>query len=154
MACFLDDNKITDLYKKYVDVVYRVSFMYLKNEEDSKDIVSNVFIKLCSCNKEFNDDEHIKSWLILCAKNMCKNKLKYWFNKVIDITKVEEASINDPNDDILKLILTLPDKYRIVIYLYYYEGYDTKEIAEKLKLSAATIRSRLHRARALLEKII
>lgn len=154
MNSCLSDIEVTYLYNKYVDVVYRVCFMYLKNEEDSKDIVQSVFIKLCTHDKSFNEEEHIKSWLILCAKNMCKNKLKYWFSSVADITKVADVGVDDKSDEILELILKLPNKYKLVLYLHYYEGYKTNEIADKLSVKESTVRSQLHRGRSLLEELI
>lgn len=150
----LNDEEITDIYNKYVDMIYRICFMYLKNDEDSKDVVQSVFVKLCKHSKGFNDDNHIKSWLILCATNMCKNKLKYWFSKVVDMTSIKESGSCDKSEDLLSLILKLPTKYKTSLYLHYYEGYKTNEISQIINVSDSTVRSYLHRGRIMLEQLI
>ena len=152
-----DDSEISRVYNKYVDTVYRICYMLLKCEYESQDVVQNVFIKLINSDKKFESDEHIKAWLILCAKNECKNLIKHWWrSKKVPIDTVAEASICDEykSDEVVNAILSLPDKFKLPIYLYYYEGYSTDEIAGIMKINPSTIRGRLKAAREKLKLII
>lgn len=101
-----------------------------------------------------NDDEHAKRWLIRVAINECKNQfLSNWVRRVIplDETLVDEVSF-EADDKVWQAVISLPQKYRIVIYLFYYEEYSTSEIAETLKLKEANVRKQLQRARERLKK--
>jgi RNA polymerase sigma-70 factor (ECF subfamily) len=131
--------------------------MYLKNIPDAEDAVQNIFLKLIYGNYRFENLEHERAWLILTSQNHCKNILKHWWRKKrVDIDNIPEPSYERKNtfDDIWKQILLLPNKYKIVIYLYYYEGYSTEEISEILNIKSPTIRSQLSTARKKLKIIL
>ena len=100
----------------------------------------------------FNDEEHLKAWLIRCTINHCKNILgSFWHRNRTALDDVL-ASVRDNNDrEITEYVMQLPVKYRSVIYLHYFEGYPTKEIAAMLKTKDATVRTRLKRGRELLK---
>lgn len=150
------DEEFIQIYDKYLDTVYRVCFMYLKNKSDTEDAVQSTFIKYLEYKGEFKNENHLKGWLIITASNYCKNHLSHWFRKVININKIEESPIYDFEDRnyILDKILSLPQKYKLVIYMYYYEGYSIKEISEKTNINESTVRSHLHRGRNLLKNFI
>ncbi|MDD4700517.1 MAG: sigma-70 family RNA polymerase sigma factor [Oscillospiraceae bacterium] len=150
----LRTNKdIEEIYAKYVDTIYRVCFLFMKNQADTEDALQATFIKLMERTVEFADEQHEKAWLICVASNICRNNLKHWFRKTIDISSlplVDEAL--DPQiKTTVKRVLCLPDKYKTVIYMYYYEGYKTKEIAEILNKNESTVRSYLRIGRNLLK---
>lgn len=130
--------------------------MYLKNIQDTEDAVQSTFIKFLQYKGTFKNQEHIKAWLIVTASNNCKNFLKHWWRKNINIDSLQEKFItfNEENKYIFEKIMNLPQKYKLIIYLYYYEGYKLKEIAEKLKMNDSTVRSYLRRGRNLLRNII
>ncbi|WP_418222880.1 RNA polymerase sigma factor [Clostridium isatidis] len=130
--------------------------MYLKNIQDTEDAVQSTFIKFLQYKGTFKNQEHIKAWLIVTASNNCKNFLKHWWRKNINIDSLQEKFItfNEENKYIFEKIINLPQKYKLIIYLYYYEGYKLKEIAEKLKMNDSTVRSYLRRGRNLLRNII
>jgi len=130
--------------------------MYLKNIQDTEDAVQSTFIKFLQYKGTFKNQEHIKAWLIVTASNNCKNFLKHWWRKNINIDSLQEKFItfNEENKYIFEKIMNLPQKYKLIIYLYYYEGYKLKEIAEKLKMNDSTVRSYLRRGRNLLRDII
>lgn len=130
--------------------------MYLKNIQDTEDAVQSTFIKFLQYKGTFKNQEHIKAWLIVTASNNCKNFLKHWWRKNINIDSLQEKFItfNEENKYIFEKIMNLPQKYKLIIYLYYYEGYKLKEIAEKLKMNDFTVRSYLRRGRNLLRNII
>ncbi|WP_257789698.1 RNA polymerase sigma factor [Clostridium isatidis] len=150
------DKEFIQVYNSYFETVYRVCFMYLKNIQDTEDAVQSTFIKFLQYKGTFKNQEHIKAWLIVTASNNCKNFLKHWWRKNINIDSLQEKFItfNEENKYIFEKIMNLPQKYKLIIYLYYYEGYKLKEIAEKLKMNDSTVRSYLRRGRNLLRNII
>lgn len=148
----IDNEDFIGIYNKYVDTVYRVCYMYYRNKNDTEDAVQSTFTKLLEQNKTFNDEEHIKAWLIVTASNICKNSLKHWYRHIIDIKTVEhELESTQTHTDLLNSVLKLPKKYKIVIYMYYYEGYKSKEIACLLNKNESTIRTYLKNGRKLLK---
>nr|WP_286173021.1 sigma-70 family RNA polymerase sigma factor [Caproiciproducens sp. MSJ-32] len=150
------DKEFIQVYNSYFETVYRVCLMYLKNIQDTEDAVQSTFIKFLQYNGTFNNQEHIKAWLIVTASNTCKNFLKHWWRKNVDIDSLQEQLTisNNENKYIFEKIMNLPQKYKLIIYLYYYEGYKLKEIAEKLNMNDSTVRSYLRRRRNLLRDII
>ncbi|MBE7046906.1 MAG: RNA polymerase sigma factor [Ruminococcaceae bacterium] len=154
---YWDDNEINRIYEKYVDTIYRVCYMLLKSEHEAEDVCQNVFIKLINSDKQFESDEHIKAWLILCAKNESKNLLKHWWrSKKVSVESIAEISVEDKynDDETLKLVLSLPDRFKIPVYLYYYEGYSTDEIATILKINPSTVRGQLKTGREKLKVML
>lgn len=145
---------ITEIYNRNVDTVYKVCFMFLKNKADAEDALQATFVKLIQCNKILQSYDHEKAWLIVTAQNQCKNMLRHWWRKKqIHMETIDEQYISsvDHNCEILEQVLNLPKKYKMPIYLFYYEGYKTKEIAQILKIKESTIRSQLHTGRKLLK---
>jgi RNA polymerase sigma-70 factor (ECF subfamily) len=147
---------IEEIYRRHFDMVYRISFSYLKNSSDAEDSTSDVFAKLLHKNVAFQNAEHEKAWLIRAAINICKNHLKHWWHSRADIGDCEKLPSGDPYhiDETLKAVLELPIRYKDVIYLYYYEGYTSKEIAEILKKPHSTIRNHLSEARIILRGVL
>ena len=138
----------------YADVVYRVALSYAKTKEDAEDVLQNVFLKLLTKRVKFEDDEHIRKWLIRVAVNECNSLWSsFWRKNVEYIDRMEEGITfqNADYSDLYDAIKVLPAKLRIVLHLFYYEGYRTKESADLLHIREATVRSRLTRARKLLK---
>lgn len=138
----------------YADVVYRVALSYAKTKEDAEDVLQNVFLKLLTKRVKFEDDEHIRKWLIRVAVNECNSLWSsFWRKNVEYIDRMEEGITfqNADYSDLYDAIKVLPAKLRIVLHLFYYEGYRTKEIADLLHIREETVRSRLTRARKLLK---
>ena len=150
------DSRFIDIFNKTKHDIYRLVRIYIRNSYDTDDIVQNVYLKLHKNIYNLNDDEHAKRWLIRVAINECKNQfLSNWVRGVIplDETLVDEVSF-EADDKVWQAVISLPQKYRIVIYLFYYEEYSTSEIAETLKLKEANVRKQLQRARERLKKIL
>ena len=137
----ISQNYIEGLIEKYGDMVLRISYTYLKNKPDAEDVVQDVFLKVIDKKPNFNDENHEKSWFIRTAINMCKNKLNLFWNK-------NKCSIDAAAD------FSTYDKYRITVYMHYYEGYSTPEISKLLNKPEATVRSLLSRARTKLKNIL
>ena len=150
-------EKFDEIYNKYADMVYRICFMMLKEQSSAEDATQNVFIKFIKSSKEYQSDNHLKASLIVIAKNECKNHLKHWWNSKRDsFEDITEPSYNDEHkdNDVKDAIEKLPDKYKIPVYLFYYEGYTTEEISKMLKINHSTIRSHLLEARKRLKIIL
>lgn len=146
---------ITRLYTQYVDMVYRICFVLLKNPSDAEDAVQAVFMKVIEKEQVFDSPDHEKAWLIVAAKNHCKNQLKHWWRKGISFEpNTHDPVHHDAQSDLLELLLKLPDQYKLPLYLYYYEGYSTDEVAQILELNSSTLRSRLKKAREILKSQI
>lgn len=153
-----EQQDIKTLYEKYVDTVYRICFSYMKNKTDAEDAVQETFLKLLQQEQTFENAKHLKAWLIVTASNHCKNTLKHWWRKRQDIDDCENVcesgDVKTQENETLEAILKLPDKYKTVVYLYYYEGYDSNEIAEIMSKPASTVRSYLYSARKILKKTL
>lgn len=148
---------VDETIDRYADHIYRAALSYLKDTHDAEDVVNDVLMKYFSaCEKlDIESEEHLKAWLLRTAINRCKDILGSARKK--HETKLED--IHDPKADncdtlldVRQAVNALDDKYRIVVYLYYYEEYGTKEIAGILGLPKGTVVSRLKRARDMLRK--
>jgi RNA polymerase sigma factor (sigma-70 family) len=153
LALFRTDKDIKEIYDRNFDSVYRISYMYMRNKYDAEDITQSVFTKMITKNKMFENIDHEKAWLTLVTINTCKNHFKTWWNRNVSYEEIELGK-NDSKDEVLEVVLNLPIKYKDIIYLYYYEGYSTKEIASLIGKNENTIRSNLKRARHLLKEAL
>ena len=151
-----DDQEFLALYHKNVDTVYRISLYYLKNPQDAEDVVQETFLKLMEKPVGFENQNHERGWLILTASNACKNHLSYWYFKKRNPPSFLETIPSKPEEtkEMLELVLSLPKRYMIVIYLYYYEGFDSNEIAKIIKKSPSTVRTHLERGRKHLKTLL
>lgn len=149
---------IGELVDKYGNTVLRLAYTYLKSMADAEDVVQDVFLKIIDKKPIFNDETHEKSWIIRTAVNICKNKLNMFWNRnkcsIDDIAEIADCDRYSTDSDVLKAVMSLSDKYRIAVYMYYYEGYSTTEIASLTGKSDTTVRSLLHRARGRLKEIL
>jgi RNA polymerase sigma-70 factor (ECF subfamily) len=138
---------------RYADTIRRVCFLHLRNSADAEDVFQEVFLKYVLFDERFNGDDHEKAWLIRVAVNLCRDLLR--FNKRRGVWSLSEAdaagiAVSDRDGEVLDAVLRLPDKYRDVIYLFYYEGYSAVEIAKTLNKRENTIYTWMARARRLL----
>lgn len=147
----LEPVKLREIYQRNVDMVYRLCYMYLKNSFDAEDAVQSVFLKLVKSPVLFNDCEHEKAWLIVTCRNYCKDILKNWWRTHrIDIDRLSEiTALNDGEQlgEVLEKLLLLPEKYKTVLYFYYFEDYSVTKIAELLGRKVSTIQTQLSRGR-------
>lgn len=146
-------EELSQIYYRHVDTVYRVCFLYMKNQHDTEDMVQNTFIRLMKDRTEFQNTEHEKAWLIRTATNLCKDYFKSWWSRRVGMEAVELITTEDAykKDEILELVRKLPHQYKSLVYMYYYEGYSTVEIAKILNKKESTIRGQLFTARKLLK---
>ncbi|MBQ9279868.1 MAG: sigma-70 family RNA polymerase sigma factor [Clostridia bacterium] len=153
----MKNNKMFEYYvSEYMDMLYKLAFVYLKSHDDSNDVVQNVLLNFYKTNKEFESDEHIKFWLIRCTINECKKLWRTSWNKLVTFEEVniKNDEYEESNIDLFNAIMSLDRKYRVVIVLYYIEDYKLNEIAEILKLPLGTVGSRLSKAKDKLKKYL
>ena len=147
-------KEITEIYNRQVDTVYRICFSFMKNKQDTEDMVQETFLRLLGSGVGFVSEEHEKAWLIVTASNLCKDTLKKWWRRTENIDD-PTLGLKQPAfeiDEVLAAILKLPADQKCAVYMYYYEGYSTSDIASYLHCPQATVRSRLSRARKTLKR--
>ena len=139
-------------YRIHFQMVWNLCYTYLHNPADTEDAVQETFLKLARCGKTFRDREHEKAWLIVTAGNVCKDELKRKSRDTVSLEDNMPVQVSETEqDETLLALMNLPEQYRTVLYLFYYEGLPTKKIGKLLRKQDATIRSQLHRARQLLK---
>lgn len=145
----MDEFQAKRLVNLYADMILRISYQYLKQTYDAEDICQTVFLKYLTSNYTFDSIEHEKAWIIRTTINACKDHLKNaFFRRTVTLDEAAYiAAPTVPETDILDAMKTLPENHRISIYLYYYEEYSTKEIAQILGKSEAVINQYLSRGR-------
>ena len=144
-----------ELFEKYQNNLYAVAFNVCKNAEDAEDVVQDTFIQYYSFKKQFDNEQHIRAWLIRVAINKAKNMNRtFWRkNKMSLEDYMETLTFETPeSSELFEAAMSLPEKYRFVVHLFYYEDYSIHEIAGILKLSESNVKVRLSRARSLLRE--
>ena len=145
----------SDMYEKFAKPVYGVCLLYLKNKEDAEEAVTESFIRLMESNKDFENDDHAKAYLMKTSVNICKNILKSaWRRNVVHDEDIMAYMTTEEEKGIMEDVLLLPPKYRIIIYMHYYQGYKAQEIADILNISLSAVLSRLSRGRGKLKEIL
>jgi RNA polymerase sigma-70 factor (ECF subfamily) len=134
-------------------MVYRTAFAYFKNKADTEDVVSEVFIKYFTSENHFNNEQHEKAWFIRVTVNRCKDILRsFRVKKTVPLDEASEICETFKEKAVFNAVMELPKNYSLVIHLYYFEGYTSKEIAQICGKSDQTIRTWLSRARKMLKK--
>ena len=142
---------------RYADLVRRVCMIHLKNHADTEDIFQTVFLKYVTGTTEFESEEHEKAWFIRVTINACKDLLRSFFpSRTVSLDDLLEQPDQVPEDhrEVLEAVLALPDKYRDVVYLHYYEGYTAPEIGTILHKNPNTVYTLLTRAQDELRKML
>lgn len=150
------DEDFIYLFNLFKNDIYRLAYSYTGNISDADDVTQSVFIKLYKRMNKFDSDISVKKWLIKVTINECKTLfLSSWYKRIVPISDREEnIGVVSKDNDILSSIMELPKNYKLVIYLYYYENYKIKDIAEILKMNENTVKTNLSRARDMLKDIL
>ena len=141
------------LFRKYGESVFRVIYFYCKNISDSEDVLQNTFLKLYISDVEFESEKHVKNWIYKIAINEAINVSKSKWRKFQSLED-NYAREYQSEPELYECIMKLSKKYRIVIILYYYEGYGIKEIAELLNRKESTVQTQIHRTRKKLKNFM
>lgn len=162
----LSENTYAEYVRLYADSMLRIAVNYCCCRSDAEDIVQEAFLKLYESDTAFADAEHVKRWLIRVTVNTCKNYVTSAWRRNIQPMGFEELNLtldqagygNSPQlpdcgdaSALFCAVVSLPEKYRSVVHLYYYESYSIKEIAQILQKKETTIQTRLMRARKMLK---
>lgn len=148
---------IDDTIAKHADMVYRIAFTQMKNKADADDMFQEVFVRLCQATVRFESDEHVKAWLIRVTINMCRKSFATaWHRKVTGMPETPPDQLVHWDDTLgdqtlSTAVASLPQKYRTVIHLFYFEDMSIQDIAAALKSTTGTVKSQLSRARSLLK---
>lgn len=147
------EEEVKRAVEQYADTVRRLCMIHLKNYADTEDIFQTVFLKYALSTTAFESQEHERAWLIRVTINACKDLLKSFFrSRTVSIEEILEqpAAPSEEHREVLEAVLSLPVKYRKVIYLHYYEGYTAPEIGRILGKNVNTVYSLMKRAREML----
>ena len=147
----MDRKETARLYEAHSQDVFRLALSYLRSRQDAEDICQSVFLRLLD-QKVLLEEGKEKAWLLTCTANACKNHLKaFWRQNVQEMD--ESIVFTDETDrELWSAVGALAPKYRVVVHLYYYEGYRQDEIAEILNISRTAVQTRMGRAREQLRK--
>lgn len=150
-------QSLEDLIELYQKSLYTVAFNICKNADDANDVVQDTFIQYYTSKKQFRDKEHLKAWLLRVAINRARDiSRSFWKRNRISIEEcMEEIPFeNQEEHDLLETVMKLPEKYREVIHLYYYEELSVKEISEILRITEGSVKMRLSRGRKFLRDVV
>ena len=153
----LSEQEFNKKYELYSQELMNISYGYTKNRDDSLDIIQNVFTKLVNNPKQFNDLNEEKYWLIRVTINECKDFLRKKSRRpIVNADLVNSFAKTDSEDEqlhyVADVVKTVPEKYRVVLILFYWDSLSIKEIASVLKVSEDTVKKRLERARKLIKQ--
>lgn len=145
---------IERIVNEYSTSIIRVVFTYVKNMEDAQDIAQEVFLAYMLNMPRFELPVQEKAWLMKTAINKSKNHLKSWWRKRTTVIPDDLSYMPEESSILLQTVMNLQEKYRLPIYLFYFEDYSMKEIAEQLKVSVSTVGTWLDRGRKNLKEKI
>lgn len=150
-----EEQDVNRAIEQYGDTVRRLCMIHLKNYYDAEDIFQTVFLKYVLSSVVFENDEHKKAWFIRVTINACKDLLKNFFHRrtvPLDELLSQSEELTPDNSEVLEAVLSLPEKYRDVVYLYFYEEYSAVEISHILRKKTNTIYTLLTRSKRLLKE--
>ena len=153
MYSFIDNEFINRIVRQYSDMIFRIAIQYTKNRADAEDIMQEVFFSLIK-KPFFNSEEHLKAWLIRVTINRSKNYLKALKKRNTVALSTVENYLTEKQSIMLDELQELSEKDRNIIYLFYYEGYKAKEIADILGKKEKAVLMCLSRARARLKVLL
>ena len=137
------------------DLVYRLALSQMRSPHDADDVAQEVFLKLLQDTTVFENEEHLRAWLVRVTVNRCKELHRSaWRRRVdaVDSSSPELANLEAPakelvTSEVWEAVRRLPEKARLIVHLHYFEGYSLDEIAHITRCNPATVRTRLYRAR-------
>ena len=152
----MTDEEFERLARAYGDAVFRVAYHALGRRADAEDVTQTVLLKLYRAEKLFESDAHAKHWLLRVALNESRRLMRApWRARVVPLEDFDApAAPSDERSDVLDAVMALDAKYRVCVYLYYYEGYSVREIAAALNTKESTVQTRLSRARERLKQTL
>lgn len=148
---------VDEAFQKYGDRIFSAAFSVCRNRADADDVVQDTLIRYYSLDKEFENEAHLKAWLIRVSVNRAKDiNSSFWRRNTVEWEDtMDELAFEAPEDSrLFEAVMRLPEKYRTVIHLFYYEDYAVDEIAAILRRPRGTVKSQLNRGRTLLKNML
>ena len=146
----MTDTEFRQIAETYGDTIFRVAYHSLKNRADAEDVMQTVLLRLYECQKSFENEDHVKHWLIRVAVNESRKLLRsFWRRNRLTLDEQTDQPVFDRSEqsELFEAVMALPEKYRLTVYLYYYEDYSVREVAEALRTNPSTVQTWLMRAR-------
>ena len=153
----MTETQLRNAMETYGDTVYRLALCRMQNVADAEDVYQDVFLRLFAQSAMDWGGEHLKAWLIRATLNRCADVHRFRLRRpVLSLEELPDMARPESAEDfaLWEVVGRLPEKLRIPIHLHYGEGYSTEEIADMVGVPAATIRTRLHRARTRLKDLL
>ena len=152
----LTEREFTAAAEQYLDMAYRLALNACGSAADAEDAVQNAMLRLWRTDTAFESGEHLRRWIIRVTLNECRRITGHpWRRRSVPLGSCPEPVLEDREKRALwEAVVALPEKYRVPLYLYYYEGYDVNEVGELLDLKPSTVQTRLARGRERLKKLL
>lgn len=145
-----------ELYDRQIRRVYKLALLLLGSVTDAEDVAQTVFLKIWEKNPKFRDTDHETAWVLTTTRNQCRDLQKSFYRKhrtaIEDAPEKSVSFVSDADNEIWQALQSLPEKYRVVLYLYYYEGYPVKELSILLDRRESTLQTQLATGRKLLKE--
>lgn len=143
--------------EQYADMVYRLAIIHMKNKADAEDVFQEVFLRFVKNTDKISTEEHLKAWLIRVTVNCCKKQFDSAWNRhraSLEYDMEGSYEMEEKDESVMEAVQKLPENYRTVIHLFYYEEYSIKEISGLLEQSETAVKTRLSRAREMLRNYL
>lgn len=150
----MSEAEFTEIVKKYQNQLLVVAFHACGNRQDAEDAVQDAFLKLYAKKPRLEDEKHLRAWLIRVTVNRCRDLLRAPSKRHLPLMEADSI-LTQPDETSLAVseaVLSLPEKYREVVILFYYAEYSTAEIARLLRRRTGTVQVQLKRARDMLKE--
>lgn len=142
--------------ERHLDMVYRIALNWFRHPPDAEDAAQNVMLRLWRTGTDFQSEDHLRHWLAKVTVNECKRiSMHPWRSRTVPLESCAEPVFEDrEKQELYQAVMDLPGKYRVPLYLYYYEGYAVNEVGELLGLKPSTVQTRLARGREKLKTML
>ncbi|MHA5220838.1 RNA polymerase sigma factor [Dysosmobacter sp. Phy] len=140
--------------ERYLDMVYRIALNYFRHPQDAEDAAQEAMLRLWRADTDFEGEEHLRHFLVRVTLNVCRDFSRSpWRKRTVPLESCREPAFSTPERwELYQAVMALPAKYRLPLYLYYFEGYAVAEVGELMGLNPSTVQTRLARARAKLKQ--
>lgn len=152
----MEQQQAEQIVERHGQAVYRLAYARTGNQYDAEDVTQQTFLQLVKKAPFFRDEDHCRAWLLRVAANCAVSLFRSpWHSRTFPLEQAPEpAAAQVPEENLIDVVLALPKQYRLLIHLYYYEGYSASEISDILGVSEGAVFTRLSRARALLREML
>lgn len=140
--------------ERYLDMVYRIALNYFRHPQDAEDAAQEAMLRLWRTDTNFEGEDHLRHFLVRVTLNVCRDFSRSpWRKRTVPLESCREPEFSTPKrTELYRAVMDLPAKYRLPLYLYYFEGYAVAEVGQLLDLNPSTVQTRLARARAKLKQ--